>query len=105
MTVDNINNKYALNYIGFTYGYILDSSLELSLIIAPLSDIPMFYIKYMYLTMYKVQRHADVIRQLLYGCAYVREIILSLKLVDYPPVHTHKRYITYTCIMTLPPFL
>ena len=28
----------------------------------------------------------------LYGCAYVREIIHSLKLVDYLPVHTHKPY-------------
>ena len=48
-----------------------------------LSDIPMFYIKY--LTMYKVHMHAGAIRQLLYGCAYVRETIL--KLVDYrgPP--------------------
>ena len=36
--------------------------------------------------------HAGAIRQLLYGCAYVREIIHSLKLVDYPPVHTHKPY-------------
>ena len=33
--------------------------------IAPLSDIPMFYIKY--LTMHKVQMHAVAIRQLLYG--------------------------------------
>ena len=39
----------------------------------PLSDIPMFYIKY--LTMHKVHMHAGAIRQLLYGCAYVREII------------------------------
>ena len=30
--------------------------------------------------------------QLLYGCEYVREIIHSLKRVDYPPVHTHKPY-------------
>ena len=57
--------------------------------IAPLSDIPMFYIKY--LTMHKVHMHAGVIRQLLYGCAYVREIIHSLKLVDCLPVQTHKR--------------
>ena len=55
--------------------------------IAPLSDIPMFYIKY--LTMHKVHMHAGAIllRQLLYACAYVREIIHPLKLVDYPPVH------------------
>ena len=39
-------------------------------LIAPLSDIPMFYIKY--LTMHKVHMHAGAIRQLLYGCAYVR---------------------------------
>ena len=57
-------------------------------IIAPLSDIPLFYIKY--LTMHKVHMHAVAIRQLLYGCAYVREIINSLKLVDYLPVHTNK---------------
>ena len=36
--------------------------------------------------------HAGAIRQLLYGCALVWEIIHSLKLVDFPPVHTHKRY-------------
>ena len=56
-------------------------------VIAPLSDIPMFYIKY--LTMHKVHMHAGAIMQLLYVCAYAREIIHSLKLVDYPPVHTH----------------
>ena len=50
----------------------------------------MFYIKY--LTMHKVHMHAGAIRQLLFGCAYVREIIHSLKLVDYPPVHTHRPY-------------
>ena len=44
----------------------------------------MFYIKY--LTMHKVHIHAGAIMQLLYGCAYV------LKLVDYPPVHTHGPY-------------
>ena len=59
-------------------------------LIALLSDIPIFYNKY--LTMHKVHMHADAKRQLLYGCAYVREIIHSLKLVDYPPVHTHKPY-------------
>ena len=31
-------------------------------LIAPLSDIPMFYIKYMYLTMHKVHMHAGAIR-------------------------------------------
>ena len=59
-------------------------------LIAPLSDIPIFYIKY--LTFHKVHMHAGAIRQLLHGCAYVREIIHSLKLVAYPPVHTHKPY-------------
>ena len=57
-----------------------------------LSDIPMFYIKY--LTMHKVHMHAGAIRQLLYGCAYVPETIHSLKLVDFPPVHMHKPYNT-----------
>ena len=41
-------------------------------IIALLSDIPMFYIKY--LTMYNLYMHAGAIRKLLYGCAYVRDI-------------------------------
>ena len=59
-------------------------------LIAPLSDIRMFYIRY--LTMHKVHMHADAIRQLLYGCALVPELIHSLKLVDYHPVHTHKPY-------------
>ena len=36
--------------------------------------------------------HAGAIRKLLYGCAYVREIIHSLKLADYLPVHTHKPF-------------
>ena len=59
-------------------------------IIARLSDIPLIYIKY--LTMHKVHMHAGVIWQLLYGCAYVREIIHSLRVVDYLPVHTHIPY-------------
>ena len=50
----------------------------------------MLYIKY--LTIHKVHMHTVAIRQLLYGCAYVREIIHPLKLVYYPPVHTHKPY-------------
>ena len=50
----------------------------------------MFYIKH--LTMHKVHIHAGAIRQLLNGCANVREIIHSLKLLDYLPVHTHKPY-------------
>ena len=55
-------------------------------IIAPLSDIPMLYIKY--LTMHKVQMHASAIRQLLYGCAFVRELIL--------PYINKNHTITYT---------
>ena len=50
----------------------------------------MFYIKY--LTMHKVHMHAGAIKQLLYGCVYIQEIIHSLKLVDYLPVHTHNPY-------------
>ena len=65
-------------------------ALVVYFIIAHLSDIQMFYIKY--LTMYKLHMHAGAIRKLLYGCAYEREIIHSLKLVDYLPVHTHKPY-------------
>ena len=42
--------------------------------------------------MHKVYMHTGAIRQLLYGCAYVWEIIHSLKLVDYPPIHTYKPY-------------
>ena len=44
--------------------------------IAPLGNIPMLYINY--LTMYKVHMHAGAIRKLLYGFAYVGEIIHSL---------------------------
>ena len=65
-----------------------ERSLILTLFIAHLSDIPMVYIKYP--TMHKVHMHAGAIRQLLYGCTYVREIIHSLKLVDYLIVHTHR---------------
>ena len=68
----------------------LNCSDEIIHIITPLSDIPMFYMKYF--TMNKVHMHAGAIRQLLYGSAYLREIIHSLKLVDYLPVHTHKPY-------------
>ena len=50
----------------------------------------MFFIRY--LTMHKVHMHAGAIRRVLYGCTYVREIIHSLKIVDYLPVHTHKPY-------------
>ena len=41
--------------------------LALQGLMATLSDIPMFYIKY--LTMHKMHMHAGAIRQLLYGCA------------------------------------
>ena len=40
----------------------------------------------------QVYMHAGAIRQLLYGCAHVREIIHSLKFMYYLPVHTHKPY-------------
>ena len=81
--------KYWMNSSKVVVG--VDGPMKaISILIAPLSDIPMFYIKY--LTMHKVHMHADAIRQLLYGCAYVREIIHSLKLVDYLPVYTHKPY-------------
>ena len=60
--------------------------------VAPFIDILMFYIKYLALAMYKVYMHAGAIRKLLYGCTYVREIIHSLKHVDYLRVHTHKPY-------------
>ena len=62
----------------------------LNSLIAPLSDIPIYYIKYP--TMHKVQMHAGARRQLLYGYAYVWEIIKSLKLMGYLPVHFHKPY-------------
>ena len=41
--------------------------------------------------MHKVQMHAGAISKL-YGFACVQAIIHSLKLVDYPPVQTHKPY-------------
>ena len=84
-------DKHCDNYQNSTI--LCASALDIwhqSHIIAPLSDIPMFYIKY--LTMYKVHMHAGAIRQLLYGYAYVRELTNSLKLVDNLPVHTHKPY-------------
>ena len=76
-------------------------SHQVSVLIAPLSDISMFNIKY--LTMHKVHMHAGAIRQLLYGCVYVREIIHSLKLVDYLPVHWHKPYnnLSHMCNVTI----
>ena len=39
--------------------------------ISPLSDIPMFYIKYP--TMHKMDMHAGAMRQYCMVCAYVRE--------------------------------
>ena len=75
------------SYMCLFYGICINMTL-INVFIAPLSGIPMFYIKY--LTMHKVYMHAGAIRPLLYGCASVREIIHSLKLVDYLPVHTHK---------------
>ena len=45
-----------------------------------------------YFAMHLVQVHAGAINKLSYGFASVRAIILSLKLVDYLPVHTHKPY-------------
>ena len=55
---------------------------DITHIISPFSDSPMFYDKY--LTLHKVHMHTGAIRQLFYDCAYVRE----LKFVDYPYVHT-----------------
>ena len=74
----------------FVFAISIESKASIIYNITPLSDIPMFYIQY--LTMHKVHMRAGAIRQLLYGCAYVREIINLLKLVDYLPVHTHKPY-------------
>ena len=55
----------------------------------------MFYIKY--LTMHKVHMHAGVKRQLLYGCAYIREIIHSLSSWIILPYTRTNQLITYTC--------
>ena len=63
--------------------------------IAPLSDIPMFYIKY--LTMRKVHMHTGAIRQLLYCCAYVWEIIIRLSSWIILPYIRTNHTITYTC--------
>ena len=66
----------------------LRSCITVYTLIAPLSDILMFCIKYF--TIHKVHMHAGGIRQLhvLCGGAYVREIIHSLKVVYYLTVHT-----------------
>ena len=82
------------SYMCLFYGICINMTL-INVFITPLSGIPMFYIKY--LTMHKVYMHAGAIRQLLYGCVYVREIIHSLKLVDYLPVHNINHRITNTC--------
>ena len=66
------------------------SNHSTSFLIAPLGDISMFNIHS--LTMHKVHMRPGAIRQLLHGCAHVREIIHSLTLMDYPPVYTHKPY-------------
>ena len=68
--------------VGAHLGY----ATGIKLFIASLSDIPMFYIKY--LTVHSVLMHADAIRL----CACEREIKHELMLVDYPPVHTLKPY-------------
>ena len=67
-------SSFALSAMG---KYLVESlkRVVITLFIESLSDIPMFYIKY--LTMHKVHRQADAIRQLLYGCAYVREVSLA----------------------------
>ena len=70
--------------------FYLSAKLRKKRLIAPLSDIRMVYIRY--LTMHKVHMHAGAIKQLLYGCAHVQEVIHSLKLVDYLPLHTHTPY-------------
>ena len=51
----------------------------------------MFGINYL-ITLYKVHMRVGAVRMLLYDCAYVQEIICSLKLVNYLPVHMHKPY-------------
>ena len=54
-----------------TYTAELITSCIQRLMIAPLSDVPMFYIKY--LTMHKVHMHAGAIMQLLYGLGVCTE--------------------------------
>ena len=64
-----------------------ENPLVLICLIAPLSDIPMFYIKY--LTMHKVHMHAGAIRQLLFGCASVLEIILPYIRTNHTIIYTY----------------
>ena len=53
------------------------------------------------LQMFRVHMHAGALRMLLNGCVYVWDIIHSLKLVDYLPLHTHRPYnnlnLNHTC--------
>ena len=80
------NNKLTL------YIMILNVQCPILNLIAPLSDIPMHYTKD--LTLYRVHIRAGAIKKLMYGCAFVREIIHELKLVDYLPVHTHNTQVS-----------
>ena len=57
---------------------------------APFIDIPISNVKY--LKMYKVQMHVGTISMSLYGFASVRDLIHSLKLVDYLPLQTRKPF-------------
>ena len=84
---------FFLDSFGLT---IFNRVFILKVFIALLSNFPTFYIKHF--TMHKEHTRAGAIRQLLYGCAYVREIIHWLKLVDDPPVHTHKPTIENTIL-------
>ena len=64
-------HRREVTWVGTSVKYVL---------IALLSDISMHFIKYP--TTHKVHMHAGVKRKLLYGCAYVLEIIHSLKLTN-----------------------
>ena len=59
----------------------------------------MFYIKY--LTLHEVHMHAGAIRQLLYGCAYIRDIpMFYIKYLTLHEVHMHAgaiRQLLYGC--------
>ena len=59
--------------------------------IATLSEIQMFYIKY--LTMYKVRMHADAIRKLLYVCAYVRTTLTMRPLMFFMDIDMLAKYL------------
>ena len=47
---------------------------------------------FQFFTMHKLQMHAGVISKLLFGSAFVRATIHSLKLVAYLTLQTHKPY-------------